>query len=214
MNKRTKEDETDDVYDVEVVLDRKIIDGVTFYLLKWIGYSDEYNTWEPEENLHCKGLIEDYLRRPDKILGATEHNGDLAFIVRTKSRKTDLLASVMAYKQCPAMVLEFFENRLFWNTNESEEKTLLMSDAVVRKMRKRIGPRPNGYLNHLAPRAIIGAVKTSEGLLFLMKWRDSDQFDLIPSDEANAQYTKYVLEFYEEKLKWEDEIPDGISEQL
>lgn len=37
MNKRTKEDETDDVYDVEVVLDRKIIDGVTFYLLKWIG---------------------------------------------------------------------------------------------------------------------------------------------------------------------------------
>lgn len=112
------------------------------------------------------------------------------------------------------MVLEFFENRLFWNTNESEEKTLLMSDAVVRKMRKRIGPRPNGYLKHLAPRAIIGAVKSSEGLLFLMKWRDSDQFDLIPSDEANAHYTKYVLEFYEEKLKWEDEISDTISEQL
>jgi chromobox protein 1 len=51
----------DDIYIVERILNKRILDnGEIEYFLKWFGYDEDDATWEPEENVFCKDLIQLY----------------------------------------------------------------------------------------------------------------------------------------------------------
>jgi len=56
------EDETEEEeYVVEQILSHRVTrKGKLEYYLKWKGFSDADNTWEPAENLNCKDLVEAY----------------------------------------------------------------------------------------------------------------------------------------------------------
>ena len=53
---------------------------------------------------------------PDKIIGATEVNGELAFLVQWKcTNKAQLIPSKLARIKCPQLVIDFYEQRLTWH---------------------------------------------------------------------------------------------------
>ena len=48
-------------YEVEEVLDSRLKKGKLEYLVKWSGYTEDHNTWEPELNLtNSKEAINDF----------------------------------------------------------------------------------------------------------------------------------------------------------
>lgn len=58
-----------DIWEVEKILDKKNINGVTSYLIKWKDWSNDHNTWEPLENLtNCNEVLKDFEKNRSKLL--------------------------------------------------------------------------------------------------------------------------------------------------
>uniref|UniRef100_A0A8C9CE50 Chromo domain-containing protein n=1 Tax=Phocoena sinus TaxID=42100 RepID=A0A8C9CE50_PHOSS len=150
-------------YVVGKVLDRRVVKGKVEYLLKWKGFSDEDNTWEPEENLDCPDLIAEFLQSQK-----TAHETDKS---EGGKRKAD---------------------------SDSEDK----GEESKPKKKKEESEKPRGFARGLEPGRIIGATDSSGELMFLMKWKNSDEADLVPAKEANVKCPQVVISFYEERLTW------------
>ncbi|XP_055013486.1 chromobox protein homolog 3a isoform X2 [Boleophthalmus pectinirostris] len=159
QNTKSKKDsspsEEPEEFVVEKILDQRLVNGKVEFYLKWKGFTDADNTWEPEENLDCPELISAFLEAQKNI------------------------------KEKPAAV------KRKASTEEAEPEA-----------KKPQNEKPRGFARNLEPERIIGATDSSGELMFLMKWKDSDEADLVPAKEANKRCPQVVISFYEERLTW------------
>lgn len=161
---------------VEKVIDRRVVKGKVEYFLSWKGYGPEDNTWEPEENLDCPELIEEFERK--------------------RKEKEKLQKEAKTSKRTSAKAVE--------PAKEKESKRDI-SPPPQRKEAKKVKKdetTTTGFDRGMEPQKIIGATDSSGELMFLMKWKGTDEADLVPARQANVKCPQVVIKFYEERLTW------------
>ena len=138
--------ESEEEYEVECILDKRMRKDKVEYLVKWKGWDlPEHNTWEALAHLNCEELMAEYEKNHPEQL---------------KEKK-------------------------------KETKTAKKPDV-----------RPKGFSRGLNAEKIIGATNDPGEVYFLIKWKGSDEADLVPAKEANIKIPQLVIKFYEERVNW------------
>ncbi|CAK1603573.1 unnamed protein product [Parnassius mnemosyne] len=185
MGKKDKKGETTDPsseeeYVVEKVLDKRTVKGKIQYLLKWKGYKEEESTWEPVENLDCEELIktfEDSRKEKEKSKKSEERG-------KKRARESSVDTSVTGRSKGRATSVSSMEEPKESKHERKEDKA------------------KSGFDKGLKAEKIIGASDATGELMFLIKWADSDEAELVPAKVANVKCPQQVIAFYEERLTW------------
>ncbi|XP_053182756.1 chromobox protein homolog 3b [Scomber japonicus] len=164
---------------VERIIRRRVSNGRVEYFLKWKGFTDAENTWEPEDNLDCPELIEEFLRNAHLSEMNEEEQSELLepeFIPKEEMTEQETEISCMQSQQQSHTV--------------HSDGNILESDT------------PTNLSTYLEPECIIGSTDRQGELMFLVKWKNSDDVALLPAREASARCPQVVIDFYEQKLTW------------
>lgn len=194
-NQEPENEETEEEFSVEKILDRRIRNGKVEYLLKWKGYSDADNTWEPEENLECPELISQFEDARKKKESSAKKEETTPITTTTTSSSS---SSSSKKRKSTTHAAEKEEKK---EKPQSKKKAVELSSSKDET-------KPRGFDRALEPEKIIGATDSSGELMFLMKWKGTDEADLVPAKQANVKCPQVVIQFYEERLTWHTSSQD------
>jgi len=192
-------------YEVELIRNKRIKKGKNEYLIKWKGYdNEEDDTWEPEDNLDCKEKIEEFEKNYKK--------GEQKSATKTVTEEEKISAT----KTVPVTDVKDKDVKKPKDAEKPKEKEKDKkrksedagksggTEAKKEKKKEKDENKPRGFARDLTAERIIGATNDPGELFFLIKWKGSDEADLVTAKEANVKIPQIVIKFYEERLNWYD----------
>ena len=188
--------EEEEEYAVEKICGRRVRKGKVEYYLKWKGYSEDENTWEPEENLDCQDLIQQYeadrakeeqskAEKPAKKDTGNASGRSSSASNKRKPTGEDKNTSVSSKKKSRR------------DSHKSETDNDSVSESTSSKTTEK-----TGFDKGLDAEKILGASDSGGVLTFLIQFKGIDQAEMVPASVANMKIPQMVIKFYEDRLSW------------
>lgn len=159
-------------------------------------------TQKPGEDIEDEEPEEEYT--VESVKDMRIRNGKKEFLLKWRNYPdSENTWEPEANLDCPDLIGEF-EDKL--KKKKEEKRRRQTEEEGSAKKKKKVAEeednKPRGFDRGLQPERIIGATDSSGELMFLMKWKDSDEADLVPARQANIRCPQIVIAFYEERLTW------------
>lgn len=114
--------DSDETYKVEAILKHRKRNGKVFYLIKWEGYDESQNTWEPEDNLSCPDILAKYIEKLEKEQKAKEEEKR----IKKENSQKNLKAKKEREKQKNSNII----------TTKNDIKIIAKKEPIVNKIKK------------------------------------------------------------------------------
>lgn len=133
-------------FKVEAILRHKKFSDQILYLIKWEGYSEFENTWEPESNLiGCRELLSAYWEKvylrdgtipaqipKFKIISTKKVQNEVYFLIRTSEFQYESIPSSEMKTRYPKNFFSFYENCVeFVETSQYDLYNLKENDEII-----------------------------------------------------------------------------------
>mmetsp|Transcript_16843 Transcript_16843/g.28659 ORF Transcript_16843/g.28659 Transcript_16843/m.28659 type:complete len:176 (+) Transcript_16843:31-558(+) len=163
---------TGEYYSVQKIVSKQIgKNGGVEYLIKWQGYPATKNTWEPEENILSKYLIEEFEKQWAEDEGTMSPDLPEEKQKPKKAKSPDIIPES---GEIESHTYNLIPNvKAGWQYNNEPEEILGLKEFIV-----------NG----------------KKQLMFFVKWKGIDVCSFVPTYEANERIPKMVIEFYESRI--------------
>ena len=125
----------EDVFEVEAIVDSRMVGRRRQYRVRWLGYPPEEDTWEDVSNLNCDELVAEYWEKekqkqaqvasvspqgvsalqklkPQKVIGLLRQRGEIYYVVELESGKIARVRGVVLKQVCPELAIDFLCTRL------------------------------------------------------------------------------------------------------
>lgn len=149
---------SDEIFEVEEILDERTRRGKSEFLIKWKGYGPEDNTWEREENILCVDMIKEFREQRER---------KRANAVKSEKAKEEEFDSDSSARRGRKR-----RGDLDAVDSSSQSKTTKVEKADKAEV-KPTSPKKRGFDRGYEPEAIIGAtdqVGKDGQVYFLVKW--------------------------------------------
>ena len=184
-------------YEVEKILGKRIENGSLQYFIKWKGYDESWNTWEPDDNLECPDRVAEYEAEQESEWSSSQENHPKMNVKKKRS-----IAEIEPEENGNGPPPSRFNSKV----PDPNKSTKAKSPAAERPNERISKPKFSETLPELIEETgvIQEAVMLEDGLHFLVR-EGSDNPQLVPFLKMREVYPQRLISHLEQHIKFLDD---------
>uniref|UniRef100_A0A914CHC5 Chromo domain-containing protein n=1 Tax=Acrobeloides nanus TaxID=290746 RepID=A0A914CHC5_9BILA len=193
----------DELFEVEYILESKIKYGKLHYFVKWLGYPEDQNSWEPADALaHCVEVIEEFSNRKKN-----EEDKDMDCEKGEKSSRS----TASSEKYHPKQMAKRVRGRPKSSDSSAQSSRAASEKPTTSKQASELASNNDAALDNgeiiMAMDSLdwssavqITAATNEFGLYFCVEFGNNGDFAWVPNEICREMIPQLLLDFYEKRI--------------